>query len=204
MTVTALAGSGLVLAHLRAVTRPSHDALEGALGLLDEGLGLDTYGTVLGRLYGFWRGWEPQVAALLRDEALSGPRRRSHLLVADLAALGLSGPALDALPSCPLPTLRDAAEALGSLYVMEGSTLGGRIIQRNVERCLGDRGRASCSYFSGYGERTGAMWRAFLTRLDDAPPADAERIGRGATATFECLGWWLPRGGVSPAPWDGQ
>ncbi len=197
--VTAPPGHGLVLAHLRAATRPSHDAIEGALGLLDEGLDLDAYRLVLRRFYGFWRGWEPQVAHLLRDEALSGPRRRVHLLAADLAALGVSGPALDALPSCPLTILRDGAEALGSLYVMEGSTLGGRVIQRNVERCLGDQGRASCSYFNGYGGQTGAMWRLFLARLDEAPAADAERIGHGAAATFERLGWWLPRGETDSA-----
>ena len=189
----ALADRGLVLAHLRAMTRPSHDALEGALGLLDGGLDLDEYRNVLRRLYGFWRGWEPQVAGLLRDVALSEPRRRLHLLAADLTALGVSGRELDGLPLCPLTTLRDDVEALGSLYVMEGSTLGGRIILRNVDRCLGNEGRASCSYFNGYGERTGAMWRLFLARLEQASPADAERIGHGASATFGQLGWWLPQ-----------
>ena len=183
--------SGAVLAHVRAVTRPAHNALEGALGLLDERLDLGAYTNVLARLYGFWSGWEPQVATLLQDRALSNPRRRLHLLAADLAALGVSGAAVKALPLCPLTTLHDAAEALGSLYVMEGSTLGGRVIQQNVERCLGDDGRSSCRYFNGYGANTGTMWRSFVARLDEAPVADADRIGQGAVATFERLGWWV-------------
>ena len=181
---------GTLIAHLRKVTRPAHDRLEGGLGLLDE-LDADTYVRILGRFYGFWRGWQPQVAALLQDEALTTPRRRLHLLAADLFALGVSQEAMAALPSCPLPDLQDAAEALGSLYVMEGSSLGGRIIQRNVERCLKDVGRASCSYFNGYGDETGAMWASFLARLDEVPAGDMVNVGRGATATFECLGAWL-------------
>ncbi len=97
--------SGAVLARLRRATRPAHDRLEGALGLLDERLDRDAYKQVLERFYGFWRGWEPQVAALLQDRPLLEPRRRLHLLKADLAVLGSSACAMDALPACPLPLL---------------------------------------------------------------------------------------------------
>jgi heme oxygenase len=37
------------------------------------------------------------------------------------------------------------------------------------------------------------MWQAFLALLDAAPAADTRRIGNGAVATFERLGWWLTR-----------
>lgn len=183
-------GAGTMLQQLRTATRPAHDALEGSLGLLDEQLDRDSYGPVLQRLYGFWQGWEPHVAVLLRGEMLAG-QRRLHLLAADLATLGFSASAVALLPACPLPVLRDAAEALGSLYVMEGSTLGGRVILRNVERCLGLDANAGGSYFAGYGAATGSMWRAFLIRLDAVPAGDAARVATGATATFERLGWWL-------------
>ena len=132
------------------------------------------------------------MTALFQDETFLDPRRRMYLLQADLAALGLSARAVAMLPTCPAPVLRNAVEALGSLYVMEGSTLGGRVIERNVERCLGLNARHGCTYFAGYGARTGAMWRSFLTRLDQAPAADAEQVADGATATFERLAWWLP------------
>ena len=132
------------------------------------------------------------MAVLLQDAAFLDPRRRMHLLQADLAALGLSAHEVAGLPACPLPLLRNAVEALGSLYVMEGSTLGGRVIERNVERCLGFDGRHGCAYFAGYGTRTGAMWGLFLQRLDEAPAADAQQVTEGATATFERLARWLP------------
>jgi len=184
---------GALLAHLRAETRPAHDQLEGTLGLLDERLGLDAYRRVIERFYGFWRNWEPRMATLFQDAAFLDPRRRMHLLRADLVALGLSAHAVAMLPTCPVPILRNAVEALGSLYVMEGSTLGGRVIERNVERCLGLNGRYGCAYFAGYGTRTGAMWRLFLARLDQAPAADAEQVTDGAAATFERLARWLPQ-----------
>ncbi len=190
---SAVRQGGAALAHLRAATRPAHDRLEGALGLLDDRLDLDAYTRVLGRIYGFWREWEPHVAALLRDETFLDPRRRLHLLAADLAAVGCSAQAVAALPRCPPSALGDAVEAFGSLYVIEGSTLGGRVIERNVARCLGLDAGAGCSYFAGYRAETGAMWRAFLLRLDATPPDDAKRIAVGACATFERLGWWLAR-----------
>lgn len=161
--------------------------------MLDPQLDLTTYSKVIERLYGFWRGWEPLVGALLQDEAFLRPRRRLHRLEADLAALGLSAHAVQGLPACPVPMLRDGVEALGSLYVMEGSTLGGRVIQRNVERSLGQNGLSAWAYFAGYGAQTGAMWRSFVERLNEAPLTDAERIANGAVATFERLGWWLTR-----------
>lgn len=180
-----------LLDHLRAVTRPAHDRLEGALGLLDAQLGLTEYKHALERFYGFWRGWQPHVASLLQDDALMNPRRRLHLLAADLAALGSLASDIEALPVCPHPTLSGAAEALGSLYVMEGSTLGGRVIERNVSRCLGLGGGRGCSYFVGYGAETGLMWRSFLMRLEDEPASNTGLIANGAIATFERVAWWF-------------
>ncbi len=153
---------GALLAHLRTETRPAHDQLEGTLALLDERLGLDAYRKVIERFYGFWRNWEPRMATLFQDAAFLDPRRRMHLLRADLVALGLSAHAVAMLPTCPAPILRNSVEALGSLYVMEGSTLGGRVIERNVERCLGLNSRygACCTIAFGNVVMTclGAFW----------------------------------------------
>ena len=87
---------------------------------------------------------------------------------------------------------------------MEGSTLGGRVIQRNVTLRLGFDDRFGCSYFAGHGANTGAMWRSFLARLDEAPMAEAERIADGACATFERLAWWLGRMADDAVPSKGQ
>jgi heme oxygenase (biliverdin-IX-beta and delta-forming) len=186
-------GAGEALALLRDVTGPVHRAMEGGPGLLSEHLELDAYTAVLARFYGFWSGWRPRIADLLLNDALLTPRKRLHLLAADLAALGVTEQELAALPKCPLTALRDAAEALGSLYVMEGSTLGGRLIRANVQRCLWSVALSGCSYFNSYGAATKTMWRSFLVVLDAAPSADQPRIGKGVAGTFERLGGWLTR-----------
>ncbi len=177
-----------MLARLRAATGETHARVEASLRLTDEPLDRDRYARILARLHGFWRGWEPRVAALLADEAFLAPRRRRHLLAADLAALGH---APDATQPCPPPVLGSEAEAWGSLYVMEGSTLGGRSMLPHLERQLGLRDGFGCSYFAGYGPATGRMWRAFLSRLEAQPTDHADAIVAGAIATFDRLEVWV-------------
>jgi heme oxygenase (biliverdin-IX-beta and delta-forming) len=180
-----------VLAHLRTVTRTAHNSVEAAVSSLMQPLSLVTYKNVIERFYGFWLGWQPQVAVLLHDEALLKPRHRLHMLAADLAALGLSVDAMEAVPRCPLTELHDDMEALGSLYVMEGSTLGGKIIQQELIRCLGDDAPAISSYFNGYGANNARMWRSFVARLEEESVTNTHRIGAGALKTFERFGWWI-------------
>jgi heme oxygenase len=182
---------GVVLAYLRQETRQAHLAIEGSLGLMGERITLRNYTDVLSRLYGFWREWEPRVASLIQDDEFLAPRRRKHLLAADLVALGMTEHMIEALPQCPLTGLHDEMHALGSLYVMEGSSLGGRTIQHNVERCLGVGVLTSSSYFRGYGPQTGAMWHSFLARLEQAPVTRKYDIRAGALATFSNLDMWL-------------
>lgn len=52
--------------------------------------------------------------------------------------------------------------ALGIVYVMEGSTLGGRVILKNIEKQLGFNADNGAKYFSGYKENTGSLWKSFL------------------------------------------
>jgi heme oxygenase len=169
---------------LREGTRIEHERVEDGLRLTDPALTLDRYRVVLARFHGFWAGWEPRMATELADAALLAPRLRLHLLRDDLRALGV---APDELPVAPPPPLHGHGEAMGSLYVMEGSTLGGRVILKGLGR-LGVPEDAR-SYFAGHGEATGAMWRGFLARLEAEPDADA--VLRGAKATFAALGDWM-------------
>lgn len=169
---------------LREGTRAEHDRLEDGLRLTGPGLTLERYCLILSRFHGFWAGWEPHVAAALADDAFLAPRRRLGLLRDDLRALGV---APDSLPVCPPPPLHGRGEAMGSLYVMEGSTLGGRVILKGLER-IGVPPDAR-SYLAGNGEATGAMWRAFLERLE--AEVDAGAVLRGAKATFKTLGDWM-------------
>lgn len=88
-----------------------------------------------------------------------------------------------ALPAFPLPL--HVAEALGMLYVLEGSTLGGRLILR----ALAERGIADpdLAFLDPYGTETNTRWRAFLAVLARETGDDAARIDhacRGAVRAF--------------------
>ncbi len=166
-----------ILERLREQTRDCHDRLERRLDLLDEALSAPRYAALLVRFHALWQGLEPRFASLL-DQAFWTPRRRLPWLDADLAALGLAPPAPIAAPA-----LADEAAALGALYVVEGSTLGGRIILRHLDRL----GLQPVAYFSGYGEATGTMWKGFVARLEAAPPDAAPAIVAGAGLTFDHL-----------------
>jgi heme oxygenase len=117
------------------------------------------------------------LAPCLWDMAgLDFPLRSRTSLLAPFAGKG-------PLPAFPRPMSR--AEALGMLYVLEGSTLGGRLILRT----LADRGIAdpNLAFLDPYGAQTGARWRGFLSVLTretgDDPQITAQAI-RGAQTAF--------------------
>jgi heme oxygenase len=57
-------------------------------------------------------------------------------------------------------------KAFGCLYVMEGSTLGGKIIYNILKKQLGLSDSAGASFFYGYGPATGEKWKTFGASLE--------------------------------------
>ncbi|MCE7054496.1 biliverdin-producing heme oxygenase [Algoriphagus sp. AGSA1] len=80
--------------------------------------------------------------------------------------------------------------ALGILYVIEGSTLGGRIISKHVQRTLGYTPDNGAAYFAGYGEDTGLFWKKFMTILGDFEKKNlaGDEIIEGAKYAFKAIG----------------
>jgi heme oxygenase len=103
-------------------------------------------------------------------------RRRSDLLRQDLAALGLAPP-----PAQMPPRLDTIAAALGAVYVLEGSRLGGALLKRSVAPAFP---RA----FLDAQQPPGA-WRKLLETLDDClyETAAVEAAVGAARQTFRCF-----------------
>lgn len=184
------------LKSLRNATETHHQKVEAELDLLRSSLTLAEYITLLERFYGFHRIWEPQVAALLESHLpdFFASRRKLHHIEADLRHFGCGTEGLLGIASCQrLPPLTSIGAALGSLYVVEGSTLGGRVLARHFGEHLGIGPESGCRYFSGYAERTGHMWRAFGELMASRSPSEDEETLTAAVATFECLREWLGR-----------
>lgn len=106
-------------------------------------------------------------------------RRRAPWLVRDLEALG--GRA-EADPAAP--TLASRAEALGWLYVLGGSTLGGRVIRKQVAAAGGDM--AGLGFLDPYGPRQGERWKSFLAVVEREArgEADVQAMVAGARDAF--------------------
>ena len=149
-----------ILGRLATETRTEHEAIERVLDLTGEALTLARYRERLEWLYGFYR---PVEARLHPIPGLAlHERRKAPLLEVDLRALEAPWP----LPTCPeLPPLRTAIERFGCLYVLEGATLGGRVIGRHVWRRLAITPQTGGRFFHGYGRRTAEMWQAFRAAL---------------------------------------
>ncbi|MCK9686247.1 biliverdin-producing heme oxygenase [Scleromatobacter humisilvae] len=182
------------LAELRLTTRAEHERIEHVLRL-DQPMPLERYGAILCGFDAFLRAWEPRVHAALpeRLQPWFRARRRGGFASADVewlrAVAGVGPVAMSSRLAATLP-LGDPAEAMGSLYVIEGSALGGRVIAPQLKRTLGlDQGRGA-SYFHGFGGETGAMWANFRTQaaleIGDSS-GNTARACRSAKRTFAAL-----------------
>jgi len=182
-----------LLERLKAETRPAHERIENAMNLERRIASRDSYTDLLTRLYGFHCAWEEAASAKAPDKAFFDTRCKTKLLAKDLAALGLKEDEIIRLPQCkPLMPLESPAAVLGSMYVVEGSTLGGALIAREVERRLGYDATTGCAYFRSYGRDIAIMWKQFGTMLQEASSPEADDvIVATAQKTFDIMHVWL-------------
>jgi heme oxygenase len=120
--------------------------------------------------------------------------RRVHLLAADLVELGEAPSTVTQVVG--MPGFASWAQGLGSLYVVEGSSLGGRVLGPAIRAALGP---VPTAYFDSAGRAHPSPWRAVtvaLTRFADAG-GDVDEVLRGARETFVAFGNHV--GHVSPA-----
>ena len=191
------------LAHLRAATRALHDQLEeqpyarrvmdGHVSRAEYGAFLQSMSLLHGELERAIDGAEePALHKVFADDM-----RKLPWLNQDLLELGM--------PSHPAECMATHAEALvaryqaaaaedpffllGALYVLEGSSLGGRVqrralLQRPEFATLGHR------YLTGYDADTRAHFERFTQRLTAALHDDSklDRAAAGAVSTFESMG----------------
>ena len=194
-----------VLRRLRTETAAEHQAVEDTLDLLSPELTRDRLVDVLIRMHGFWMDAEASLDAWAQAEPADAAevtwpsRRRATLFAADLATLG--APAATAGPA--LPAVGDTDAALGRMYVLEGSSLGGVFIDRHLATLPQLAAVGPLSAFSPYGEQTGAMWHAFrtVTRARIAGGGNADRLVAAARETFGALAGWCGAQPAEQAPW---
>ena len=179
------------IVRLRLETTADHRAAEESLPLMNENLCREEYIAFLLGIYGVVAAWEQYAASngplWIRDIVLN--RQRRQMLEDDLTWFNVSR-SEQSQPT--LPEISSEAAFLGSMYVMEGSTLGGQLISRHVERVLGLGAGHGDAYFRGHGDGTGILWKEFCDVLRTRiPDTEADTAIHAARAMFKVFGSWM-------------
>jgi heme oxygenase (biliverdin-IX-beta and delta-forming) len=127
----------------------------------------------------------PIIGSVISD---ADERRKADLIRNDLQQLPAAAaeiPAFDlSNQNLSLPF------ALGVMYVVEGSSLGGRFILKHISSKL-DIGPANGgSYMNGYAESTGVKWKLFLQQLERwlaEHEQDAQQVIEAARHAFSAI-----------------
>ncbi len=185
-----------IINKLRIHTSTLHSALEQtslSVSLLDENVSQDDCVAYLQKMREIVAFYEAKVFSGL-SETLTDLPKREKLLLIDKDLKYLAPHALSStIFKNPVAENPSVAYALGCMYVMEGSTLGGKVILKHVSKALGIIPEQGGSYFAGYGEETGHYWKSFLHILQEYSAnndADDEII-RGAKDTFTSIKYYF-------------
>jgi heme oxygenase len=189
-----------ILTELKNQTRPQHDSVEGnpfGKAMMAGTMSLEQYKEFLQKFYGFHLSLEQALADFNWSEVGIDfdERRKIAFLEQDLRALGLTDADIALLPKADdLPPMKSIEEAVGVMYVMEGSTLGGQIQARQVQKMFGIGAENGAAYFSSYGANVGVMWKAYseaIVRTASDNAAKEAMIIASAKETFAALERWL-------------
>lgn len=184
-----------LLLALRRQTREAHERLEVGLDVAGRCRTREGYADVLARLRSAYAPLEAAVGACPSTASVVpdwGQRRKTAWLDADLAGLGVAP-----FPGAAVPTLASVEDVLGTVYVMEGATLGGAQLVTQLRESFA--APPPHRFFSSYGARRGAMWHAFRVRaeaLGDAG-ADPDRVVGAARRAFGVLEASCARAGAA-------
>ncbi|WP_259015212.1 biliverdin-producing heme oxygenase [Emticicia fluvialis] len=182
-----------ILSKLRSETGVLHTELEKTAlskALLEENVSMENYLLYLQKMRSVVDFYENCVFPVLIDTLADLPRRRRlEMIDHDLNRLSAKPIEQDVFNIQNAGGHPPVPYALGCMYVMEGSTLGGRIILKHIEKHLGLLPSGGASFFEGYGAETGQLWKSFLTTLQTYSlqnDADAAIVA-GATDTFRSI-----------------
>jgi len=189
----------MILKRLKEETRVQHEEVEAAVDVMNQMFDLDDYKRLLGRFWSFYAAYEPALPAVeLKAAGFDYSERvKLPLIETDAKVLGLERNDV----GLELPDISSVAKAFGSLYVIEGSTLGGQVISRHLKQHLDITAENGGAFYAGYGQQTGPMWKAFgecLTQFAEGKDVDDEIVA-AAKATFASITKWVGKNRTSAA-----
>lgn len=185
-----------ILSKLRTHTSTLHSALEQtplSAALLDEQVSQENYIAYLQKMREIVAFYENNVFPSLSN-TLPDVNKREKLRLIDKDLAYLSVPSADIMSfESSVSQNPSTAYALGCMYVMEGSTLGGKVILKHISETLGIVADQGGSYFAGYGDKTGYYWKTFLHILQEYSTKHNtdDEIITGAKDTFTSIKYYF-------------
>ena len=177
---------------LKAATKDNHDELENLMfvdEIMNKSLSIDNYRKILSTNYVVHKVIEPKIEAALTDEVKDALKLQNRFkldaLQADAVESDLDISELDNL-AASLDDIKITNEsALGTLYVLEGATLGGNVILKKLRNTPGFED-FSLSYYAVYKDQLMNNWMSFVQTLNSSG-ADSETVVEGAKSTFDFI-----------------
>lgn len=171
---------------LKEKTKDLHDLVEDKLQsgkIMDKSFTRSNYQQLLEYNYSFLLHFEDAVFEKISAENAKKlnleKRRKLPFLLKDLRDLKFQLP--------ERTVIKTEAEAFGILYVMEGATLGGNVIAKNLAKNP-EFADVSFNFFGCYGAETGILWKNFREVLEsEYQDSNAEDILSGAKRAYQFL-----------------
>jgi heme oxygenase len=186
------AGFATVLEDLRLATRSRHARLASSpamVRLFESTYSVSEYRAHLGRLLGLFEPLERSVARAAGPSDLASSLQRTRDLREDLLIMGATTKEVDALERCRcLPPIPPQG-LLGYTYVILGSSLGAKIIVKQLRTVLGPG--ASLQFYGDEKGRYAALWPTFLQSLEQNGRHDLNTICATAAGIFDAYETWL-------------
>ena len=182
--------------HLKLATAAAHSNLECLLAKRGYFDSREQYTGYLQRFLAFQDEAERALDVAMAAQVIPDwkERRRAHLARADLACLNAEEGRFPRSTG-RLPQIENCEQVLGVAYVLEGSTLGGAYLLKQLAP-LGITASHGGLYLASYGSDRSRMWQRFLFTLEEAHlrRARAESIAAAAIASFAAARHYLAEG----------
>lgn len=182
---------------LKLATSYEHEEMERntlSTRLMSESVDIATYIIYLRKLLGFVEPFERLADGFFNDWEEKPSRMKQYLIRQDLAGLGENSTNVDTIDMEKFRRIFDNEhKLLGAFYMIEGSSLGGVLINRHIEAKLGSEVGDNNRYFSAYEGETGKKWKSFQEYLNLKAGSEREQVEiiEGARAAFVLLNQWM-------------
>ncbi len=188
---------------LKTHTRQVHLQLEQRLIPLIQSIATRSeYVDLLKIFYTFYAPLENRLATVAGIENLAADiqLRKADSLEKDITVLEDSTANLAFCSE--LPACNNVSRALGIMYVMEGSVLGGKVIANIITKNLATDTSLPFSFFLHYGNEAKIVWNQFKTRLDSTENLFKPDTLSAAVDTFVLFKNWIDKKRTSAFPFE--